>query len=210
MFSGAKLCAAVAFSVFVSIASFADASPLAKRGPSVLVGFRTVGAGQAEIYRKAGNKLVWSPPDSSAQIGPGTYISPKLGEWPGDANDWYCAILADASAWNLVNKAWLPETGGGKPLWKAQGAPNVPAFLKKLGGPGFTVANTVLFSKISGNELLQLALPQQLQPGLSTVTQCAKKTDAAGVRALAGYGTAKWSSWPNIKGVVQTVHSAAK
>ncbi|KAI9662758.1 MAG: hypothetical protein M1829_006153 [Trizodia sp. TS-e1964] len=165
---------------------------------------------QVEIYRKAGNKLVWSPPQSSAQIGPGTYISPKLGDWLGEANGWYCAILADARAWGRVNKAWLPERDGGKPLWFSKGAANIPAFLTKLGGPGFTLANTVLFSKIAELEKLQLALPEQLQPGLGLVTQCAKKTDTAGVKTLAAYGTVQWSSWPNIKGVMQTVHHAAK
>ena len=33
--------------------------------------------------------------------------------------NWDCAILADSDAWNLVNKAWVPETAddGCTPLW---------------------------------------------------------------------------------------------
>lgn len=205
MFPRAKLCAAVAFSLFVAIATVTDALPLARRGKSVLIGFRTVSAEQAEIYRKAGNKLVWSAPQSSAQIGPGTYISPKLGDWAGAANGWYCAIQGDSEEkWKLVNKAWLPEKDGDKMLWTPKGEPNVPAFLKKLNS-SFTVDNTVLFSKILGFELLQLALPKKLQPGLGLAAHCAAKTDTVGVKALEALGIAQWSSW-TIKGVPQTVH----
>jgi hypothetical protein len=64
---------------------------------------------------------MWSPPQNSQQLGPGTYMSPILGDWAGPSNAWYCATLADSGPWNLVNKAWVPETDGCTPLWWGQG-----------------------------------------------------------------------------------------
>ena len=65
---------------------------------------------------------MWETPESSEQLGSGVYISPKLGDWAGSAIGLYCAILADSSAWNLVNKAWVPEVDGCKPLWYGEGS----------------------------------------------------------------------------------------
>ncbi|KAI9662745.1 MAG: hypothetical protein M1829_006140 [Trizodia sp. TS-e1964] len=194
--------AALAFIVAIA------ASPLQKRASSILVGYRTVSAEQALIYKNAGGTLVWSAPRSSQQIGPGTYLSPTLGDWPGAGTSWYCAILADSGPWNLANKAWVPQTDGCKPLWWAQGVPNIPAYLTSVGGPGFALDNTVLLSQISGFQKLQLTIPQQLHGasgGLNLVAQCAAISDTAGVEALKAYGSADWASWPNVKGTVQTV-----
>ena len=38
--------------------------------------------------------------------------------------NWDCAVLADSTAWNLVNKAWVPSVAddGCTPLWWAKGS----------------------------------------------------------------------------------------
>ncbi|ATY59028.1 hypothetical protein A9K55_002230 [Cordyceps militaris] len=193
-------------SLTLALASLGAALPLEERGPSVVVGYRTVSAAQAKIYKDAGNTLVWTQSQSSDQLGPGVYISPNLGDWPATPSDWYCVILADSTPWNPTNKAWVPERHNGKALWWNAGAANRAAYLREIGGSNFRPDNTVRLSIISGFRLLQLLIPPELikDPNhLKTRTQCAAKTDEAGVRAIAAYGPVDWSRWPNVKGTPQ-------
>ncbi|EGX87934.1 hypothetical protein CCM_09557 [Cordyceps militaris CM01] len=216
-------------SLTLALASLGAALPLEERGPSVVVGYRTVSAAQAKIYKDAGNTLVWTQSQSSDQLGPGVYISPNLGDWPATPSDWYCVILADSTPWNPTNKAWVPERHNGKALWWNAGVAGMPsvsvavlpsllttreqkkaanraAYLREIGGSNFRPDNTVRLSIISGFRLLQLLIPPELikDPNhLKTRTQCAAKTDEAGVRAIAAYGPVDWSRWPNVKGTPQ-------
>ncbi|RDL34767.1 Uncharacterized protein BP5553_07895 [Venustampulla echinocandica] len=202
MFPSAKLWTALTFIVSVT------ASSLDKRGSSVIIGYRTVSAAQAQGYKNAGNTLAWSESRSSDQLGEGVYISPRIADWPGASTNWDCAILADSNAWNLVNKAWVPASDGCTPLWWKIGDPNRPAYLKALGGSSFTPSNTALLSRIDGFELLQLLIPPQLlgaKGGLKISVQCAAKTDTEGIAAISIYGDVDWSSWLNVKGTVQII-----
>ncbi|KAI1450687.1 hypothetical protein F5Y02DRAFT_365557 [Annulohypoxylon stygium] len=194
----------------VSIAALA----IEKRGSSVLVGYRTVSAKQAQLYHDAGNTLTYNPElgRSSEQLGAGAYISPRRGEWPMSDSFWDCAILADSSAWNLVNKAWIPETAddGCTPLWYDAGKPNRDAYLKDIGGSGFTSSNTVALSQIHGFQLLQILIPSMLmgkKGGLNLEVQCAAKTNQKGIEEISIYGDANWYSWTNVKGTPQHVSS---
>ncbi|KAJ4145453.1 hypothetical protein LMH87_004303 [Akanthomyces muscarius] len=195
------------FPLALTLASLGAAAPLAERGPSIVVGYRTVSKQQAADYKAAGNTLVYTGSQSSDQLGPGVYISPKLGEWPGPDDGWYCAILADSTPWNPTNKAWVPKTdNNGKALWWKAGETNRAAYLKQIGGSGFKPENTILLSQIEGFPLLQLLIPPQLIKNpkvLKTTTQCAAKTDTAGVKAIAAHGNVDWSKWPNVKGTPQ-------
>ena len=83
---------------------------------------------------------------------------------------------------------------------------NRAAYLKQIGGSGFKPENTILLSQIEGFPLLQLLIPPQLIKNpkvLKTTTQCAAKTDTAGVKAIAAHGNVDWSKWPNVKGTPQ-------
>ncbi|KAM3466624.1 hypothetical protein MY5147_001949 [Beauveria neobassiana] len=197
------------FALALTLASFGAAAPLAERGPSIVIGYRTVSAEQAKIYKDAGNTLVWTKTESSDQLGPGVYISPKYGDWPGQPNGWDCVILADSTPWNPVNKAWVPEKNDqGQNLWWNAGATARAAYLKTIGGSNFTPENTVLLSQIQGFQLLQLLIPPQLVKDpkyLKTTTQCAAKSDTAGIEAIKKYGPVDWSKWPNVKGTPQHV-----
>ncbi|KAI0965170.1 hypothetical protein F4678DRAFT_453672 [Xylaria arbuscula] len=192
---------------------------LDKRGSSVIVGYRSVSPDVARQYHEAGNTLikpVLKNPPSSDQLGAGAYISPIRGDWPLVSPDvWDCAILADSSAWNLVNKAWVPKTAddGCTDLWYAKGEANRNAYLKNIGGPGFTTSNTVLFSQISGTggpgELpfkIQILIPETLYGsagGLSINVQCAARTNQGGIDEISMYGDVDWYSWTNVKGTPQ-------
>ncbi|MCQ8115629.1 hypothetical protein NP565_23960, partial [Vibrio parahaemolyticus] len=82
------------------------------------------------------------------------------------------------------------------------------AYLKTIGGSNFTPENTVLLSQIQGFQLLQLLIPPQLVKDpkyLKTTTQCAAKSDTAGIEAIKKYGPVDWSKWPNVKGTPQHV-----
>ncbi|KAI2631043.1 hypothetical protein GGR54DRAFT_182687 [Hypoxylon sp. NC1633] len=193
--------------VIVSIA----ASSLEKRGPSIILGYRTVGPDQAESYHKAGNTLVYQQGHSSDQLGPGAYISPILGDWPQEGGTfWDCAILADSTAWSSVNKAWLPESiGSCTPLWFSKGEPNRNAYLQGLGA-GFTTSNTVLFSQIHGfKEKLQMLIPPTLMGssgGLNIHVQCAQKSNTKDIADISIYGDVDWYSWPDVAGTPQHVN----
>ncbi|KAI3320492.1 hypothetical protein HD806DRAFT_506599 [Xylariaceae sp. AK1471] len=205
MIPSAKLWTALTF--IVSIAAFS----LDKRGSSVIIGYRTVSPAAAKDYHDAGNTLTYKKGHSSDQLGPGAYISPIRGDWPMEDINWDCAILADSSAWNLVNKAWLPATAddGCTPLWWAKGEPNRNAYLKDIGGPGFTTSNTVLLSQIDGFEKLQILIPPTLigkSGGLNIVVQCAEKKNQQGIDEISVYGDVDWYSWPNAKGTPQHVN----
>ena len=78
----------------------------------------------AKKYYDAGNTLVYIQGHSSDQLGPGAYISPIRADWPMADVNWDCAVLADSTAWNLVNKAWVPSVAddGCTPLWWAKGS----------------------------------------------------------------------------------------
>ncbi|KAI9651824.1 MAG: hypothetical protein M1829_002137 [Trizodia sp. TS-e1964] len=205
LFPRAELCAAF----FLSLA-IAAASPLTKRAPTqkMLIGYRTVSAQQALIYQNAGGTLVFSTWRNSEQLGPGTYMTSVAAQWDGQVGSWICAVLADPDPWNAVRKAWVPEqVNGCTPLWFPEGVPNRPAYLTSVGGPDFTAANTVLFSRVAGFEYLQALLPQPLHNpggGLGIVAQCVAGLDAAAVAILGSvYGTADWRSYPNIRGTPQ-------
>ncbi|OAA45599.1 hypothetical protein NOR_03388 [Metarhizium rileyi] len=194
----------------LALVSSAVASPLDKRGPSVLVGYRTVSPAQAKIYIDAGNTLVWSESRSSDQLGKGVYISPHIGEWPASEEQWDCAVLADSNVWNIMNKAWVPkawaaDTGSCKPLWWALGEKGRAEYLKELGGPTFKVSNTILLSEIEGYDLLQLLIPPQLLDpsiGLNIKVNCAEKKDEQGISTISQHGVADWVRWINVKGTV--------
>ncbi|KAI1771034.1 hypothetical protein F4818DRAFT_220325 [Hypoxylon cercidicola] len=194
-----------AWTLVVSIA----ASSLEKRGKSVIVGYRTVNSEFAQRYHDAGNTLVYSKSHSSDQLGPGAYISPTRGDWPlqGDTF-WDCAILADSSAWDRVNKAWVPEFGTDPctPLWYSKGESNRNAYLGDL---GFTASNTVLLSKIDGFEKLQILVPPALidkSGGMNFNVQCAKQTNQQGIAAISIYGDVDWYSWLDVGGTPQHVN----
>ncbi|OAA56763.1 hypothetical protein ISF_07279 [Cordyceps fumosorosea ARSEF 2679] len=195
------------FLPILALVGLVTTSPLAERGPSIFVGYRTVSAAQAELYRKAGNTLVYTGSQSSDQLGPGVYISPNFGDWPGSPDGWVCAILADALLWNPVNKAWVPEFWNGKPLWWKKNEANMVAYLKNIGGSNFVMTNTIRLSIIDGFRLLQLLIPGNMVENrkiLNTRTQCAAKTDKKGIEAIKAYGSVDWSKWPNVKGQPQT------
>ena len=66
----------------------------------------------------------------------------------------------------------------------------------------------MLLSQIDGFQMLQLLIPPGLlgsSGGLRIVTQCAAKTDTAGIADISVYGAVDWSSWLNVKGEVQRV-----
>ncbi|XXG96284.1 hypothetical protein Hte_002565 [Hypoxylon texense] len=185
------------------------ASSLEKRGPSVVIGYRTVSQKAAKLYHDAGNTLVYSG-GSSDQLGPGAYISPILGDWPLEGEQfWVCAILADSTAWDSLNKAWVPETSNiCGPLWYAQGAPNRNTYLQDVGGSGFTTSNTVLLSKITGfhPEKLQILIPKAIldqKNGLKFNVQCVQQTDKQGIADISVYGNIDWYSWKDVKGTPQ-------
>ncbi|KAH0556558.1 hypothetical protein GP486_005585 [Trichoglossum hirsutum] len=198
----------VVFTFIVSIA--ATPFSLDRRAGSVVVGYRSVSKTQADAYKAAGSTLTWDGSQNSQQLGPGVYISPVYADWAGAANDpWYCVILADSDAWNLVNKAWIPGTDGCKELWWGKGADNRAAYLKDIAGPGATPANTVLLSQIDGFQKLQLLIPPELLDanggGLKIKAQCAAASDTAGSDAIKAFGDVNWAGWLNVKGTVQTV-----
>ncbi|KAL9074799.1 MAG: hypothetical protein Q9157_004265 [Trypethelium eluteriae] len=173
------------------------ASSLIKRGPSVIIGYRSVNPDAVQSYQKAGNTLTYKKGSSSDQLGPGVYISPVLGDWV--MGSWECAILADSDAWNKINKAWVPEIAddGCTPLWWSNG-----------GGSGFTTDNTVLLSKIdiTGQQKLQLMIPAALiggSGGLKLQVQCVEKTNQEGLNQIGVYGNADWYSWSDVKGTPQ-------
>ncbi|KAI1096564.1 hypothetical protein F5B19DRAFT_437063 [Rostrohypoxylon terebratum] len=187
----------------VSIAAVA----IEKRGPSVLVGYRSVSPALAQIYLKAGSTLTYDPKasTSSDQIGAGAYISPKIGDWPTSDEYWDCAVLAESSAWNLVEKAWIPEyaDNGCTPLWWDKGASNRKAYLKDLGGAIMTPDNTVVMSIAEGFNKLQLLIPPGLmgaKAGLNLKVQCAAKKDTDAIKRISLYGEADWYSLNNVKG----------
>ncbi|KAI1460602.1 hypothetical protein F4805DRAFT_369146 [Annulohypoxylon moriforme] len=197
----------------LTLAASIAASVVEKRGSSILVGYRTTFPAQIQKYYQAGNTLTYNPElgKSSEQLGSGAYISPRIGDWPMADTNWDCAILADSSAWNLVNKAWVPETAddGCTPLWYEIGQPNRDAYLKEIGGPGFTTSNTVLISQIQGFEKLQILIPPSLmgkKGGLNIQVQCALKTNKQGINDISVYGEADWYSWTNVKGAPQHVN----
>ncbi|KAI0887521.1 uncharacterized protein GGS22DRAFT_110619 [Annulohypoxylon maeteangense] len=168
---------------------------------------------QAQKYHDAGNTLTYNPElgVSSEQLGPGAYISPIRADWPMSDSNWDCAILADSTAWNLVNKAWVPETAddGCTPLWYNKGKPNRDAYLSGIGGPGFTTSNTVLLSQIHQFEKLQILIPSSLMGksgGLNLNVQCAAKTNQQGIGEISVYGDVDWYSWTNVKGTPQYVN----
>ncbi|KAI1326438.1 hypothetical protein F5Y16DRAFT_410843 [Xylariaceae sp. FL0255] len=158
-----------------SIVYLAAASPvnplssdLDKRGSSIIIGFRSVAAAEAQIYQQNGNFLKYSTTGGPAhridQLGPGAYLSPSPGEWPAQ---WICVVQADSDFFAGLNKAWVPETmnNGCTPLWDNVGAPNRPGFLSNvMPGRGFTTSNTMLFSIIArvNNNPRQMLIPQSL------------------------------------------------
>ncbi|KAJ8123181.1 hypothetical protein ONZ43_g810 [Nemania bipapillata] len=173
-----------------------------KRGSSIVVGYRSVSADVAKQYHDAGDTLitpVLKRPPSSDQLGPGAYISPKRADWPLVPPDvWDCAILAESTAWNLANKAWVPKTAddGCTPLWYNEGSKGVSnrdAYLQSIGGTGFTTSNTLLFSQISGTGA----------GGLNLKVQCAARSNQKGIDDIDFYGDVDWYSWTNVKGTPQ-------
>ncbi|KAI0157857.1 hypothetical protein GGR52DRAFT_179179 [Hypoxylon sp. FL1284] len=197
-----------ALAAIISVGS----SSLEKRGPSIVIGYRTVGQEAAKLYHDAGNTLVYSGA-SSDQLGPGAYISPIPEDWPLEGDQfWVCAILADSSAWNLVNKAWMPdESDDCGPLWYSQGETNRNKYLRDVGGQGFTTSNIVLLSKITGfhPEKLQILIPKAIlgkKDGLKFNVQCAQQTNRQAVAEIAVYGNVDWYSWVNVKGTPQHVN----
>ncbi|ELR06920.1 hypothetical protein VC83_05928 [Pseudogymnoascus destructans] len=190
------------------------ASVLRKQINAIPIAYRTVGADQAAKYQSKGT-IQWEVPTvrqlgSSDQLGQGVYLSPVLGDWPGEANGYFCAILADSTAWNNINKVYMPKETtdeSPKPLWFTQGVPNRPAFLMTVGGRGYTTANTVLISPIYGSEektqfLIPPALLSSSNP-LSISVQCAAKSNGPAWQALqAAYGTINWRNWQGLKGPV--------
>ncbi|KAI0877250.1 hypothetical protein GGS24DRAFT_161912 [Hypoxylon argillaceum] len=195
---------------------------LDKRGSSIIVGYRSVSPDVAKQYHDAGNTLitpVLKNAPSSDQLGPGAYTSPTRGDWPLVPPDvWDCAILADSSAWNIANKAWVPKTAddGCTALWYDKGGNGVSnrnAYLQSIGGAGFTTSNTVLFSQISGTggegELpykVQILIPKTLfgsSGGLNLNVQCAARSNQEGIDEISLYGDVDWYSWTNVKGTPQ-------
>ncbi|KAI3340805.1 hypothetical protein F4824DRAFT_487184 [Ustulina deusta] len=212
MVSGAKLWTSLTFIVSLVAASplKLESTPLEERDASLLVGFRGVSKAEADLYKKAGNFLVYDttggPSQRIDQLGPGAYLSPSPGEWPAP---WVCAVHAvSASQFNIRNKAWVPEkTSDGKPLWDKDGAANRPAYLKSIGGSSFTVDNTLLFSTIARvtPKHLQLLIPAKL---IQTETKafpvnCADINDKPAYDAIKALGSVNWYSWPNVKGTPQ-------
>lgn len=79
----------------------------------------------AAKYRNAGDTLVWDESlRNSEQLGEGVYITPTLGEWESSLELWQCAVSADETAWNSVNKAWVPaiDEDDCKALWWPTGS----------------------------------------------------------------------------------------
>ena len=75
------------------------------------------------------------------------------------------------------------------------------------------MANTVLLSQASGNNKLQLVVPQQLQgssAGVGFTVQCFAPDSQVGDETFAAYGFVDWSSWSNVRGTVQTVSGNPK
>ncbi|KAI0394192.1 hypothetical protein F5Y17DRAFT_458232 [Xylariaceae sp. FL0594] len=198
------------WTTLLSLIVTASALALDKRVQYIPIGYRTVLPGGAVAYHKAGDTLTYKASGSADQLGPGAYISPAIGEWAVGPTSWDCAILADAPAWNRVNKAWVPATAddGCTPLWWDKGEKNRNAYLQEVGGKGMTTDNTVLFSKIQGFDLVQMLIPESLlgkSGGLNIHVQCAAKTDKKGIEQISAYGQIDWYSWNNVKGTPQRV-----
>ncbi|MCJ1443105.1 MAG: hypothetical protein MMC23_003602 [Stictis urceolatum] len=201
LFSTKLFASTLAFAVSIA------ASPLDlhSRGSSVIIGYRVVRPGQATEYKDAGNTLTYVPSKNPAQLGPGVYTSPGIGQWTFLDDDVYCAILADSTAWSNVNKAWVPKSYRGcNQLWYPKSSSDIPNYLKEL-DPSFTTANTVLLGGIAGSgfgHLSQALIPPQLlskSAGLNINVQCYSKQDASGIALISAYGDVDYVSW-NAKG----------
>ncbi|KAI0602097.1 hypothetical protein F4775DRAFT_588915 [Biscogniauxia sp. FL1348] len=131
-----------------------------KRAQNVLIGYRTVSSAQAQRYLLAGT-LTDDGNQIGTQIGPGVYTTPNAGGWPGSANSWYCAIFAEDTGLNNVNKVKIPQSFGGKKLWFG-GDAAIDEYIKSV-VPSADPNKTMRISKIDGQEeTLQMVIP----PGL--------------------------------------------
>ena len=123
---------------------------------------------------------------SSDQLGPGAYISLEIAQWHMAGVNWDCAILADSTAWDHIDKALVPKIDDSccDLLWWAgrkllmqfypaakkvnaeillpnqnnQNEMNRNEYLKSVGIPRFTTSNKVLLSQIERLGKLQLLI----------------------------------------------------
>ncbi|OJJ84362.1 uncharacterized protein ASPGLDRAFT_47248 [Aspergillus glaucus CBS 516.65] len=86
---------------------------------------------QAKEWKSAGT-VVPGKKIGQRQLGEGQYTTPGIGQWPGPMDRQFCAISANANAWNQAEKAWIPaaDTSGNK-LW--ENPINMDMYIKKLG-----------------------------------------------------------------------------
>ena len=86
----------------------------------------TIPSGQSFTIRLAVNNLNTG---NLNQLGVGLYLSAGYNDWP--LFEWECDILADAAAWDRVNKLYVPSRylppGKGEecdalPLWETAGS----------------------------------------------------------------------------------------
>ncbi|EAU92035.1 hypothetical protein CC1G_06022 [Coprinopsis cinerea okayama7 len=120
--------------------------------PTITIGYRVVPKTVAAAYQKNGNKLDFAIKANGEQIGPGAYVSPAPGEWPGEMQ---CFITANRAEWTKAPKVWVPQVAiesinngkamCGTPLFWQKNAANREAYVKKKGA---TPGSTVLFSHI--------------------------------------------------------------
>ncbi|EFR03685.1 hypothetical protein MGYG_06682 [Nannizzia gypsea CBS 118893] len=141
----------------------------------VIIGYRTVSDVQAAMYKKAGTP-VFDKPWGDTQIGEGVYLTAKGAGWPGGTKDSFCAISANPARLSSTKKAWIPETYGGKTLWKKLA--NIDAYIKSL-DKTWDPASVLRLSRILGKETeLQLLIPPKLLNqnggGLGLTVTCTK------------------------------------
>lgn len=153
---------------------------------------------QADRYNKAGT-VTDDGNIVSTQIGLGAYTTPTRGRWPGNADSWYCVILADSAALTRVSKVWVPETFLGTKLWYKNDA--IDDYIKGF-EDNWNPAKTLRMSIIDGGENdddVQLVIPPGLMnsnKGAMGIVAYCKKTVAELPDAVVNYDD--WKD--NIKG----------
>lgn len=148
---------------------------------------------------RAGNRLTLTNARYAIgrQLGAGVYTSPRLGDWAGNAGDWFCAVTADARAFERAAKAWIPASEWWLPK-------RIDRYIGALDNARLNPATTLRFSAIegaAGGEALQMVIPKKLlsrvrHGGLGIRVACAETMENAGSAA------ASYDAW-DIRGVPQ-------